>query len=88
MDTTFEEYSNDVSPDRISEVAMTKPYPAPGPENRVQLIKDIRSKWTKFTETELMLVTSKDALVALVAERYGREMALREVEGVLKGRSL
>ena len=69
---------------------MTKPYPspAPGPENRVQLIKDIRSRWMKFTEAELMLVTSREALATLVEERYGRELALREVDAVLKGRSL
>jgi hypothetical protein len=35
-----------------------------------------------------MLVTSKDTLVALVEERYGREMAQREVDAVLKGRTL
>jgi hypothetical protein len=54
----------------------------------VALLKDIRSKWMKFTESELMLLTSKDALVALVHERYGREMVLREVDAVMKGRSL
>jgi hypothetical protein len=69
---------------------MTTPHPLPAasPQNRVQLIKDIRSKWMKFTEAELMLVTNKDTLVALVEERYGREMAQREVDAVLKGRTL
>lgn len=42
----------------------------------------------KFTEAELMLLTNKEALVTLVEAKYGREIALREVESVLKGRSL
>jgi len=71
---------------------MTNPQPvstqAPAAQNRPQLIKDIRSKWMKFSEAQLMTMTSKDALVALVAEKYGHELALREVESVLKGRTL
>ena len=71
---------------------MTTPEPAhaPPPQNRVQLIKDIRSKWMKFKESELMLVTNNAALVTLVAERYGLELAAAEAQvgSVLKGRSL
>ena len=73
---------------------MTNPHPAPAPtpapaaQNRPQLIKDIRSKWMKFSEAQLMTLTSKDALVALVAEKYGLELAQREVDSVLRGRSL
>jgi len=61
---------------------------APASQNRPQLIKDIRSKWMKFSEAQLMTLTSKDALVALVAEKYGLELAQREVDSVLRGRSL
>lgn len=64
------------------------PLPAATPHNRLQLLKDIRSRWMKFTEAELMLLTNKEALVALVEAKYGHEIALREVENVLKGRSL
>ena len=62
--------------------------PAAAPQNRPQLIKDIRSKWMKFTEAQLLTLTSKDALVALVAEKYGLALAEREVDAVLRGRSL
>jgi hypothetical protein len=69
---------------------MAEPLPSAtaGAPNRLQLIKDLRARWTKFSESDLMLMTNKDALVDKVAEKYGRELALREVEAVLKGRSL
>jgi hypothetical protein len=63
-------------------------FPAGAPQTRLALLKDIRAKWMKFTEAELMLLTNKDALVALVEQRYGRELAQREVDAVLRGRAL
>jgi hypothetical protein len=62
--------------------------PTAAPQNRLALLKDIRTKWMKFTESELMLLTNTDALVTLVEEKYGREIVQREVNAVLRGRSL
>ena len=54
------------------------------------LLKEIGAKWSKFSETELSMFTSKDQLVTQVAALYGLEKsdALKGVDAVLKGRRL
>lgn len=68
-------------------VRVDSPQPSAAPPNRLALLKDIRTKWMKLTEAEVLLLTSRDALVALVEERYGRTLLLSDVDSVLKGRS-
>jgi hypothetical protein len=57
---------------------------------RQGLMNDITHKWSRFSKEELGGFKGKDDLVAQVAIKYGidKTVALREVDGVFKGRSL
>ena len=59
------------------------------PEGKQLLMKDIASKWSKFSETEIAALKNRDELVTGVQSKYSLEagQAGREVDSVLKGRS-
>jgi hypothetical protein len=54
------------------------------------LLKDISSKWGKFSEQELGALKSKDELVTQVVAKYSidRAQAQRDVDAVMKGRQI
>lgn len=53
------------------------------------LLKDIASKWSKFSEAEIAALTGRDQLLARVQSKYSLDatQARREVDGLLAGRS-
>jgi hypothetical protein len=59
------------------------------PEGKQLLMKDIASKWSKFSETEIAAFKTRDELVTGVQSKYSLEagQAGREVDSVLKGRA-
>ena len=57
-------------------------------QNRLTVMKDIRAKWSHFTEQEVSALKGKADLVTQVAAKYGLEQAQREVDAVLKGRQI
>ncbi len=54
------------------------------------LLKDIGSKWGKFSEQELSSLKNKDDLVTQVVAKYGLEkaQAQRDVDALMKGRQI
>jgi len=54
------------------------------------LLKDISSKWGKFSEQELGALKNKDDLITQVAAKYSidKAQAQREVDAVMKGRQV
>ncbi len=59
------------------------------PEGKQLLMKDIASKWSKFSETEIAALKNRDELVTGVQSKYSLDasQAGREVDGVLNGRA-
>ena len=59
-------------------------------ETKQIVLKDIGTKWDKFSEQDLSALKGKDDLVTQVVAKYGIEkaQAQREVDTVLKGRQL
>jgi hypothetical protein len=59
-------------------------------QNKLAVIKDIRAKWSHFSEQEVSALKGKADLVTQVVAKYGLEQAqaLREVDAVLKGRQI
>ncbi len=59
------------------------------PEAKQLLLKDIQTKWAKFSEPEVAALKNRDELVTQIQSRYSLDMAQagREVDSVLKGRS-
>jgi hypothetical protein len=57
--------------------------------NKQAILKDIETKWDKFSQTELSALRSRDELVAQVETKYGfdKAVAQREVDAILKGRT-
>ena len=58
------------------------------PEGKQLLMKDIASKWSKFSETEIAALKNRDELVNGVQSKYDLDASTagREVDSVLKGR--
>jgi nucleotidyltransferase/DNA polymerase involved in DNA repair len=54
------------------------------------LLKDISSKWGKFSEQELGALKNKDDLITQVVAKYSidKAQAQREVDAVMKGRQI
>ena len=50
--------------------------------------KDVRAKWDKILDQELMAIESRDDLVSQVVAKYGLEkpQVQRDVDALLKGR--
>ena len=59
-------------------------------QNRLIVMKDIRAKWSHFTEQDVAALKGKADLVTQVAAKYGLEQAQaqREVDAMLKGRQI
>ena len=59
-------------------------------EAKQMLLKDISSKWGKFSEQEVKALKGKSDLVSQVVSKYGLEQAQaqREVDSLLKGRQI
>lgn len=60
------------------------------PDQKLAVMKDIRAKWSHFSEQEVSALKGKADLVTQVAAKYGLEQAQaqREVDAVLKGRQI
>jgi len=58
-------------------------------EAKKVLLKDIASKWSKFSEAEIAALTSRDQLLSGVQAKYSLDatQATREVDGLLAGRA-
>ena len=58
--------------------------------NKMIVLKDIGTKWDKFSQNELSALKNRDDLVTQVEAKYGLEktLAQREVDAVLKGRGI
>lgn len=61
----------------------------PAAERKKLLLKDIASKWSKFSEAEIAALTGRDQLLTGVQSKYGLDdtQARREVDGLLAGRA-
>jgi hypothetical protein len=61
----------------------------PATEAKKVLLKDIASKWSKFSEAEIAALTSRDQLLSGVQAKYSLDatQATREVDGLLAGRA-
>ena len=59
-------------------------------EAKQVLLKDISSKWGKFSEQELGALKNKDDLITQVVAKYSidKTQAQREVDAVMKGRQI
>jgi hypothetical protein len=59
-------------------------------QNKLAVMKDIRAKWSHFSEQEVSALKGKADLVTQVAAKYGLEQAQaqREVDALLKGRQI
>ena len=58
-------------------------------DNRNIIVKELRTKWGKFSEQELSALKGKDDLVSQVQAKYGlnKEQTVRDIDALLKGRS-
>jgi hypothetical protein len=54
------------------------------------VLKEIGSKWNKFSEHDLSALKGKDDLVSQVVAKYGldKAQAQRDVDALLKGRHI
>ena len=59
-------------------------------ETKKIVLKEIGSKWGKFSEQDLSALKGKDDLVNQVVAKYGLEkvQAQRDVDALLKGRHI
>ncbi len=59
-------------------------------ETKQILLKDIGSKWNKFSEQELGALKNRDDLVDQVVAKYSldKAQAQRDVDAVMKGRQI
>jgi hypothetical protein len=59
-------------------------------QNKLAVMKDIRAKWSHFSEQDVSALKGKADLVTQVAAKYGLDQAQaqREVDAVLKGRQI
>jgi hypothetical protein len=69
--------------------AGSNPNPA-AVESKQIVLKEIGTKWNKFSEQDLSALRGKDDLVTQVVAKYGIEkaQAQRDVDALLKGRQL
>ena len=59
-------------------------------DQKLAVIKDIRAKWTKFSEQDVSALKGKSDLVTQVASKYSipQSQAQTEVDALLKGRQV
>jgi division protein CdvB (Snf7/Vps24/ESCRT-III family) len=62
----------------------------PAADTRQIVLKEIETKWGKFSQQELSALKGRDDLVTQVVAKYGTEnaQAQRDVDAVLKGRQI
>lgn len=79
-------------PNYAAKPAVTSPMSANGSAepNKHTVLKDISTKWDKFSPQELSAIKTQDDLVKQVESKYGLEkgLAQREVDAVLRGRAI
>jgi hypothetical protein len=63
---------------------------SPDQNDKRAVMKDIRAKWSHFSEQEVSALKGKADLVTQVAAKYGLDQAQaqRDVDAVLKGRQI
>jgi hypothetical protein len=59
-------------------------------QTKIMVMKDIRAKWSHFSEQDVSALKGKADLVSQVAAKYGLDQAQaqKDVEAVLKGRQI
>jgi hypothetical protein len=59
-------------------------------DNKSAILKEICSKWSKFTEQDVAAIKGKADLVSQVVTKYGlpQAQAQSEVDALLKGRQI
>ena len=64
--------------------------PATAAETRQIVLKEIGSKWNKFSEQDLSALKSNNDLVTQLAAKYSLEktQAQRDVDALMKGRQI
>lgn len=64
--------------------------PATAAETRRIVLKEIGSKWNKFSEQDLSALKNRDDVISGVVSKYGLEkaQAQRDVDALLKGRHI
>jgi hypothetical protein len=64
--------------------------PATAAETRQIVLKEIGSKWNKFSEQDLSALKNRDDVISGVVAKYGLEktQAQRDVDTLLKGRHI
>ena len=70
---------------------MNTPNPSTNTQDASQMIrKDIKFKWDKFSDKELMSLKDNNELVTQVMAKYtlDKVQAQRDVDAVLKGRNI
>jgi hypothetical protein len=60
------------------------------PDANQMIRRDIKAKWDKFSDQELMSLQNRDDLVSQVIAKYGLEkpQVQRDVDALLKGREI
>lgn len=78
-----------------SNAATSNPNPSSAPAataavTRQIVLKEIGSKWNKFSEQDLSAFKNRDDLISGVVAKYGLEkaQAQRDVDSLLKGRHI
>ena len=58
--------------------------------NKQVVLKEIRTKWDKFSEQDMTALKGKDDLVTQIVAKYGLDKAhvQRDVDALLKGRQI
>ena len=58
------------------------------PDSNQMIRKDIKAKWDKFSDQDLLALQNRDDLVSQVVAKYGLEkpQVQRDVDALLKGR--
>jgi hypothetical protein len=74
----------------MTNMNQSTPKPANTDATKQAVLKDIEAKWDKFSQTELSALKGRDDLVSQVETKYGfdKAVAQREVDAILKGRSI
>jgi hypothetical protein len=78
---------NDSSNSTTSNANVSGAPPAIAAESRQIVLKEIRSKWNKFSERNLWALKNRDDVISGVVTKYGLEKAQveRDVDALLKG---
>ena len=64
--------------------------PESAAETRQIVLKEVRAKWSKFSEQDLSALKGKDDLVTQVVAKYSLDnaQAQRDVDALLRGRQI